>query len=68
MTPFAVGGIVAWALAGAALWIFGAPASWLWICVAGFLMGFPGLVVMRAHDRRRAAQPASDDPGRIETV
>lgn len=56
MTPFAVGGIVAWLIAGVAVWIFDAPDSWLWICIAGFLMGFPGWAAMRVHDRNRTAR------------
>jgi Protein of unknown function (DUF2530) len=53
MSPLVLGGIIAWAVAGLVLWIAGAPDSWLWICVAGFLMGLPGLAFMRRHDRRR---------------
>jgi hypothetical protein len=56
MTPLAVGGMLAWLVAGVVLWIFDAPESWLWICVAGFLAGFPGWAVMRVHDRNRAAR------------
>jgi len=56
MTPLAVGGIIAWLVAGVVLWIFDSPDSWLWICVAGFLAGFPGWAVMRVHDRNRASR------------
>jgi uncharacterized protein DUF2530 len=54
MTPFAIGGILAWALVGLVLLAVGHPPdSWLWICLAGFLWGFPGLLAMLRHDRRR---------------
>lgn len=72
MVPFAVGGIVIWAIAGLVLLGF-RPAlaesgreDWLWICVAGFLLGFPGLYVMLRHDakRRRHHQDRIDhEPG-----
>ncbi|MEV0394501.1 DUF2530 domain-containing protein [Polymorphospora rubra] len=66
MVPFAVAGIVAWAVAGLILLVFfrgwlaeQGHTDWLWVCLAGFLMGFPGLAVMMKHDanrrRRRAA-------------
>ena len=62
MVPFAVGGIVAWAVAGLVLLLFGAGSDWLWICLAGFLLGFPGLAVMIRHDanrrRRRGLAPS----------
>ncbi|TBL38972.1 DUF2530 domain-containing protein [Verrucosispora sp. SN26_14.1] len=65
MVPFALAGIVAWAVAGLVLLPFrdrlidSGHENWLWICLAGFLWGFPGLAVMMRHDahrrRRRAA-------------
>ena len=68
MVPLAVGGIVIWTLVGLVLLGFRADLAehgrehWLWICLAGFLWGFPGLAVMIRHDanrrRRRAASPA----------
>jgi hypothetical protein len=74
MVPFAVGGIVVWAVAGLALLPFRGTleahghGSWLAICLAGFLWGFPGLAVMIRHDanrRRRRANQAhiSQAPG-----
>jgi hypothetical protein len=59
MVPFAIGGIVAWAVAGLVLlpfrdWLADhGHTNWLWICLAGFLLGFPGLAVMVRHDANR---------------
>lgn len=59
MVPFAVGGLVAWAVAGLALLPFrerlsdAGHGSWLGICLAGFLFGIPGLLVMLRHDANR---------------
>jgi drug/metabolite transporter (DMT)-like permease len=59
MVPFAVGGIVAWAVAGLVLLPFHGwldrhhHTNWLWMCVAGFLLGFVGLALMIRRDRRR---------------
>jgi hypothetical protein len=58
MVPFAVGGLVIWALVGLALLAFGARPEWVWICVAGFLLGFPGLAVMIRHDANRRRRRA----------
>ncbi|RIV37024.1 DUF2530 domain-containing protein [Micromonospora radicis] len=65
MVPIALAGLAAWALAGLVLLlvrdrlIAAGHENWLWICLAGFLWGFPGLAVMMRHDahrrRRRAA-------------
>ncbi|HEX5542951.1 MAG TPA: DUF2530 domain-containing protein [Micromonospora sp.] len=67
MAPFAIAGIAAWAVAGLTLLIFfrdwlaeHGHLNWLWICLAGFLLGFVGLAVMIRHDahrrRRRSAR------------
>jgi len=59
MAPFAVVGIVSWAVLGLVLLSFRGWLSahghlnWLWTCLAGFLLGFVGLAVMVRHDRRR---------------
>ena len=53
MVPFAVGGMAVWAVVGLAMLAFGARTDWLWICLAGFLLGLPGLAVMIRHDARR---------------
>jgi hypothetical protein len=73
--PFAIGGIVLWAIIGLVLLLFRNTLSahghtdWLWICLAGFILGFPGWYVVYRHDRHRAGrrtqaadQPRSDDP------
>jgi drug/metabolite transporter (DMT)-like permease len=63
--PFAVGGMILWAIA----WLAVRPISddhpsWPRICIAGFLAGIVGLAVMIVHDRnrraRRNAAPRSD--------
>jgi hypothetical protein len=60
--PIALAGMVIWALAIlVVLPLRHNHPSWFWICVAGFLWGFPGLAVMLRHDanrrRRRAQKP-----------
>jgi hypothetical protein len=61
MVPFAVAGIVSWAAVGLVLLVFfhdwladHGHLNWLWICLAGFLLGFPGLAVMLWHDANRS--------------
>jgi Protein of unknown function (DUF2530) len=59
MVPFALGGLIGWALAGLVLLLFrdelarNGHTDWLWVCLAGFLLGFPGLAVMLRHDANR---------------
>jgi hypothetical protein len=66
--PFAVGGLITWAVAGLGLLLFrdwladNGQTDWLWICLAGFLLGFPGLAVMIRHDANRRRRIA--DRGR----
>jgi hypothetical protein len=66
MVPFAVAGIVLWAVAGLVLLAFHGwlarhgHISWLYICLAGFLLGFVGLAVMIVHDRDRRARHIED--------
>ncbi|HYN94114.1 MAG TPA: DUF2530 domain-containing protein [Pilimelia sp.] len=77
MVPFAVAGLVAWAVAGLGLLAFGRDwlsahghTDWLWICLAGFLIGLLGLATMLRHDahrrrrlsRARTAPPAPSPP------
>jgi hypothetical protein len=66
MVPFAIGGIVLWAVAGLVLLPFRhdlqarGHGSWLSICLAGFMMGFVGLAVMIKHDANRRKRLAGD--------
>lgn len=59
MVPFAVAGLVGWAVAGLVLllsrdWLSRhGHTDWLWICLAGFLIGLVGVAVMLRHDARR---------------
>jgi hypothetical protein len=53
MVPYAIGGIVAFALATLIIWIAGGPTPWLQVCLAGALWGIPGLLTMVVHDRNR---------------
>jgi len=65
MVPFAVGGILAWVLVGLVLLINRdalveqGREEWLTICLAGALLGLPGLVTMIVHDRNRARRRAA---------
>ncbi|MEH1016123.1 DUF2530 domain-containing protein [Micromonospora sp. CPCC 206060] len=65
MVPFAVAGLVAWAVAGLVLLVFfrdwltaNDHENWLSICLAGFLVGLPGLAVMLRHDANRRRRRA----------
>jgi hypothetical protein len=59
MVPFAVAGLVIWAVIGLAMLPFrdrlvaAGHGSWLWTCLAGFLLGIAGLLVMIRHDAHR---------------
>jgi hypothetical protein len=53
MVPFAVGGLALFAVAALIVWLADGPDRWLEICVAGFLVGIPGLITMIVHDRHR---------------
>ncbi|HET9516985.1 MAG TPA: DUF2530 domain-containing protein [Actinoplanes sp.] len=73
MVPFALAGMAVFALAGLIGLAFRdrlaehGHLNWLWICVAGFLIGIPGLLTMRRHDRHRAARRALTHPEVRET-
>jgi hypothetical protein len=54
MVPVALAGLAAWAVAGLIVLAAGGPTQWLRICLAGFVIGLPGLAIMVGHDRRRA--------------
>ena len=70
MVPFAVGGTIAFAVTGLVLWLFfrdqlaaAGRTDWLWICLTGFLLGFPGTAAMMRHDaRRRERREDPDQP------
>lgn len=72
MVPFAVGGMAAWAVVGLVLVGFRphlvehGHEEWLWICLAGFLWGIPGLAVMIRHDRNRRRRLAGARSGAAE--
>lgn len=56
MVPLTAAGTAAWAIAAVVMLPFrDGHESWFWICVAGFLWGIPGLLVMlrREANRRR---------------
>ncbi|MET3427632.1 hypothetical protein BJ973_006844 [Actinoplanes tereljensis] len=58
MVPFAVAGLVGFAVAALVVWLADGPDSWLQTCVAGFLVGIPGLITMLIHDRNRKRRRA----------
>lgn len=59
MVPFVLVGMAIWLIAVAVLAPFHntlnaqGRGDWLWICVAGFVSGVPGLALMLVHDRNR---------------
>jgi len=66
MVPIAVAGMVIWAIAGLVLFVFFRDwleahdrTHWLDICLAGFLLGVPGLAVMARHDANRRRRRSS---------
>jgi Protein of unknown function (DUF2530) len=68
MVPFALGGMGVWILAGLVLLPFRnslaahGHGEWIRICVAGFLLGFPGLFLMLVHDANRRRRRAAATP------
>jgi hypothetical protein len=62
MVPFAVGGMAAFAVAGLVVLLAHGPRDWWWICVAGFLLGIPGLLTMLSHDANRRRRRALTHP------
>jgi hypothetical protein len=53
MVPFALAGLAAFVIAGVIVVLADGPDSWLDTCIAGFLVGIPGLITMIVHDRNR---------------
>jgi hypothetical protein len=62
MVPFAVAGLAGFVVAGVIVWLAGGPDSWLRTCVAGFVVGLPGLITMIIHDRNRRHRRALTHP------
>ena len=62
MVPFAAGGLAGFAIALVIVWLAGGPDRWLQICVAGFVIGIPGLITMIIHDRNRRRRRALTHP------
>jgi hypothetical protein len=66
MVPFALAGMAVWAVVGLVLLGFRTTleahghGEWLTICLAGFLVGLPGLATMAVHDRNRRRRRAAD--------
>lgn len=66
MVPFAIGGMAVWAVAGLIMLALRdrlaahGHTDWLWICLAGFLLGLPGLATMLVHDANRRRRLAGD--------
>lgn len=57
MLPLSVVGTLIWAVVGLVLLAADAPVEWRRICLAGFLLGLPGVAAMAVHDRRRRRRP-----------
>jgi hypothetical protein len=62
MVPFALGGMAAFAVAALVVLVLQGPAEWLWTCVAGVLLGIPGLLTMLRHDANRRRRRALTHP------
>jgi hypothetical protein len=62
MVPFAVAGLLGFAVAALIVWLASGPHSWLWTCIDGFLAGIPGLITMIIHDRNRRRRRALTHP------
>jgi uncharacterized membrane protein len=62
MVPFAVGGMIGFAVAAVVVGLAHGPDRWLQTCVAGFLLGIPGLITMIVHDRHRRQRRALTHP------
>jgi hypothetical protein len=62
MVPFALAGMAGFAVAGLILLAFHGRTQWLWICLAGFLLGIPGLLTMLRHDANRRRRRGLSHP------
>lgn len=67
MVPFAIAGIAIWTVLGLMLLavrptlVEQGREHWLTICLAGALLGLPGLAIMLVHDRNRRRRSGSPD-------
>lgn len=70
--PFAIGGTALWGIIGLVLLPFRhtlaahGHGDWLWICLAGFALGFVGIATMVRHDRRRRISTPTASSGDID--
>ncbi|WP_305787865.1 DUF2530 domain-containing protein [Symbioplanes lichenis] len=62
MVPFAIGGMLAFAVAALICWLAGAPDLWWQTGVAGVIVGIPGLITMLRHDANRRRRRALSHP------
>jgi hypothetical protein len=62
MVPFALAGMAAFAIVGIVLLLVGGRREWLWTCLAGVLLGIPGLLTMLRHDANRRRRRALSHP------
>jgi cell division protein FtsW (lipid II flippase) len=62
MIPFALAGLAGFAIATLVVWLADAPQRWVDTCIAGFLVGIPGLITMIVHDRNRKRRRALTHP------
>jgi hypothetical protein len=62
MVPFALAGMAAFAVAGVIVLLSHGRSEWAWICMAGFLLGIPGLLTMLRHDANRRRRRALSHP------
>jgi hypothetical protein len=47
---------------GLVLWLVGGSGAWVRVCLAGFLLGIPGLITMLRHDAHRRRRRALTHP------
>jgi cell division protein FtsW (lipid II flippase) len=62
MVPFALAGLAGFAIATLIVWLANGPQRWVETCIAGFLVGIPGLITMIVHDRNRKRRRALTHP------
>jgi hypothetical protein len=62
MVPFALAGIAGFLIAALITYLAGAPSMWVKTCLAGALLGIPGLLTMLRHDANRRRRRALSHP------